>query len=203
MESRVFGLTGTIGSGKSTVAEIFRWLGAVIIDADLLAREVVQPGTEGLRQITKRFGKDVVLHDGTLNRKRLGEVVFGDPQLRGDLENIIHPKIRGVFLGRLKEARAAIPPPPVIIYVVPLLYESRFAYEELSGVIVVSSSRESCIARIMTRDSCTEDLAKRKLDSQIPIEKKETMADYVIHNEGPLDSLEEQVRAVFQTITTR
>jgi len=204
---RLLGLTGAIGAGKSTVAQAFCKRGAKIIDADELAREAVNPGSPALTRISELFGENLIDTSGELDRKKMGNIVFNDPEKRKALEDIVHPEVRRLFFERLEKLLADIcqkakpeGAQQLILYVVPLLFESRFDYKELEKVIVVSAPRELCIERIMKRDRCSEELAEKKLNSQMPIEKKEQMADYIIKNSGTLQHLNQQVSDVYQAI---
>lgn len=194
----IVGLTGNIGSGKSEAALEFQSLGARVIDADMLAREAVLPGGEALREISSAFGPAVIFPSGELNRQELGRIIFSDPQQRRRLEDILHPRIRALYLQRLAEACSA--PTPLVVYVVPLLFESRFSYPELDAIVVVSAPKELAIQRVISRDKCSKPLAEQKYAAQIPIEDKERKADFVIRNDGSLESLRLQVRSVFAKV---
>lgn len=183
----VAALTGSIGSGKSSAARAFKSLGAVLIDADELAREAAAPGTSGLAEIKASFGEDVLGEDGGLNRRKLREIIFRDQAKRSLLENILHPKIRDLFLTRLSSID--IKTRPIVIYEVPLYFESRFTYPEISSVIVVSAPREVCIERIMRRDQSTRESADAALGAQLPIEYKTERADFILTNTGSLEEL--------------
>lgn len=190
----VVGLTGNIGSGKSAVAEILHTLGAHIIDADLLAREIVAPGTPALAEIKKTFGPETLLPSGELNRKKLGEIIFQNDSKRNVLEKITHPKIRELFLNTLK---VAMRKHAIIVYVVPLLFESGFPYDELEKIIVVTAPFEASIERIVKRDSCSPELAIQKFKSQIDPNIKTAKADFVIANDGNLEQLRAQVAELY------
>lgn len=193
------GLTGSIGSGKSEVARILEREGAAIIDADLLAREVVAPGSAGLREVVDEFGASVLSDDGALNRKALAALVFSDPVKRAKLEQITHPRIRALFLARLAELRAAPAAhrPAIVVYVVPLLFESRYDYEELDAIVVVSTTREVALCRVIARDGCSIEQAESRYNAQLPIAEKVRQADFVIDNSGTLEELSERVRTIF------
>lgn len=198
---RIYGLTGSIGSGKSAAAHIFERLGAVILDADVLARQVVEPGNPALNEILSTFGKGVLQPDGTLNRKRLGEIVFSDSGEREKLEAIVHPRIRELFLEALgPAAELARKRGEPLIYVVPLLYESRNVYPEIQKVIVVWAPEEVCIERVIQRDGCSRDLALKKLHAQISPDEKKRRADIVIENDSDLANLETEVQTVFDLL---
>lgn len=197
------GLTGSIGSGKSQAATLFEKLGAKIIDADLLAREVVQLGQPALAEVRATFGPEFFLADGHLDRKRLAQEVFNDANKRKALEGILHPRINLLFKHRLAELRQNTKSDgTVIIYVVPLLFESGLnKYPELQKVIVVSASEPTCIKRIMQRDNCSQEDAQKRYSAQTPIAEKVKAADYVIDNDGSLEALEKQVSQVFTSLT--
>lgn len=197
----VAALTGCIGSGKSAAAQVFRSLGAVLIDADELAREAAAPGTPGLVEIAARFGHDMLNPDGTLNRKKLRGIIFNDAAKRSDLENILHPRIRDLFLKKL--AAVDLKNRPVIIYEVPLFFESRFAYPEINEVIVVSAPKEKCVERIMLRDSTTRESAEAALAAQLPIDFKTARAGLVIENTGSKEALDTAVTAAFAALKTK
>lgn len=186
-----------MGTGKSAAADAFKRCGAEVIDADILAREVVEPGSAGLAEILTCFGPSVVGPDGRLDRKALGRIVFSDVKLRRKLEDILHPLIRAKYLERLQQLLTAKQPPPLIVYVVPLLFESRFEYPELDAIVVISASRETSIARIMARDGLSRSEAERRYDSQLSIDDKAAKADYVISNAGSLRDLTSAVQALY------
>jgi dephospho-CoA kinase len=201
-ENRVpaIGLTGAIGSGKSAAAELFRALGATVVDADALAREVVTPGSPGLTEVATAFGTGVLAPDGTLDRKALGRIVFASPERRAELERILHPKIRSRFLDQLGVLRATRP--PLIVYAVPLLFESGYPYDELDYIVVVYAPRETCISRTVARDGCTRELAEQKYDAQMPIEEKVARATFVLDNSGSVEALKPQVEALYRSLTS-
>jgi dephospho-CoA kinase len=194
------GLTGSIGSGKSLVADMFKELGASIIDADELARAVVAPGTEGLELVKKHFGPKILTDNGELCRKALGEIVFSAPEERKALEAILHPRIRELFRNRLHAEHQRATPPPMIIYAVPLLFESGYSYEELDKIIVVAAPREQCLARVVARDGSSREFAEKQLAAQLPTEAKVARADYVIRNDSSLENTRVQVQELFETL---
>ena len=204
----VVALTGAIGSGKSAVAERLERCGAFVIDADILARRVVEPGTPALRQIVEHFGSTIVHKGGVLDRKKLGEIVFNSPPERRWLEGCLHPRIRERFEAELAAHLMTLPsPPPVgtrhlVIYVVPLLFESPTPRTEFDYTVVVSANREISRQRVVARDRCTAELAERKLAAQLPIEQKVALADYTIKNEGSLEELDRAVASLYATLTT-
>ena len=198
---KVYGLTGVIGSGKSTVAELFERCGAYVIDADKLAREAVLPGSRGLAALSAAFGERVVGPTGELNRALVAELVFSDPTKRKQLETILHPLIRELFLAKLSGVRAKVPAVPLVLYVAPLLFEAARNLDELNGTIAVSSPPELCIERIMKRDHCSEEHARARLSSQMSNEQKTEKADFVIKNHGTTADLELQVSELYAELT--
>lgn len=199
-------LTGSIGTGKSAVAERLARRGATVIDADILAREAVEPGSPALTEIVAHFGPAVVREDGTLERKKLGEIVFRNPAERVWLERCLHPRIRQLFrMAVAREQKKRSPSPStgsrrLIVYVVPLLFESDAPRGEFDYVVVVSASREISITRIMHRDGSPRELAEQKLASQLPIEEKARRADFVVSNDGGLQELDTATDQLFDNL---
>ncbi|TVX98039.1 dephospho-CoA kinase [Cohnella terricola] len=185
------GLTGGIAAGKSTVAKLLTDRGAILIDLDKIAREVVEPGQPALRAIAERFGQAVLQEDGSLNRKKLGEIVFSDSSERKALEAITHPAIRAVMKRRMTEYEEKTPE-TLIVVDVPLLYESRLE-DYFEQVMVVYVPREKQLQRLMERDEISADDARKRLDAQMGIEEKKNRADIVIDNSGSLTRTEEQI----------
>lgn len=192
------GLTGGIASGKSTVSAILVKQGALLIDADEVAREVVLPGSPALAAIAERFGNNILLPDGSLHRKRLGEIVFRDEQERKALEAITHPAIRA-RMNELAIEYEQTEPDKLIIVDIPLLYESNMQ-SMFDGVIVVYVPRAMQIDRLMKRDSLSEEQAIQRLNAQMNIEDKRLKADYVIHNDGDIEQTEKQVLALMKQL---
>ncbi|KAI0261405.1 CoaE-domain-containing protein [Gloeopeniophorella convolvens] len=188
----VIGLTGGIATGKSTVSAQLAARGIPIIDADVLAREVVRPGTRALQKIVKTFGPEVLQADGTLDRPKLGAIVFGDEIQRRKLNAIVHPAVRwGMALGVLK---CWLRGERVCILDVPLLIESKI-YQWVGKVVVVYCSAELQLQRLMKRDGSTREAARARLKAQLPIAEKLGFADIVIDNSGTQAELEVQVDA--------
>lgn len=186
----LIGLTGGIATGKSTVAAELARHGATVIDADALAREVVEPGEAALDEIAARFGGEVISPDGRLDRAGLGSIVFADPEARRDLERITHPRVRDLMQRRIAAALAA--DADLIVAEVPLLFEtkSEALYE---GVMVVFAPAAVQLERLMARDGIDEAAARQRLWAQIPIDEKRARATWVIDNSGSVDATHEQV----------
>jgi dephospho-CoA kinase len=181
----VCGLTGGIAAGKSTVAGRLAERGAAVIDADGLAREVVEPGTSGLRAVVERFGRSVVSDTGDLDRAALGRIVFADPGARADLEAIIHPAVRELSARRMAEA-VSDEPERVVVYDVPLLVESR-GVGDFDVVVVVDTPRETRLRRLVELRGMTETEAEKRLDAQAPDDVRLAAADLVVEAGGTLD----------------
>ena len=181
------GLTGGIASGKSTVAGLFAALGVPIVDTDLLSREVVEPGSPLLRQITDHFSMQVQSGDGTLNRQELRKRIFEDPEQRKWLEALLHPAIR-----ELTDARCEAASGPYVIVAIPLLVETAGA-ARFDRVLVVDCDPDLQVARLMARDAIPREDALRMLAAQAPRAARLAVADDVIHNDGDLASLRDQV----------
>ena len=194
---KLFGLTGGIASGKSTVAAILRRLGAAVINADELSREVVQPGQAAWKEIVETFGSDILQKDQSLDRKKLRTIVFHNPEARKKLEAIIHPRVRSLAEQRMRELAAA--GSSIIAYEVPLLFEAHI-HLWLRPVILVACDPATQKQRLRQRDQLTDIEAQQHLDAQMALEDKRKLADYVIENTGSLEDLEQQVRAVLQKI---
>jgi dephospho-CoA kinase len=183
-------LTGGIATGKSYVRAGLEKLGVPTIDSDLLARAAVTPGTPGLDAVVRRFGAGVIDPAGTLNRHRLGEIVFADPQARRDLEAIIHPAVRAAteqFFASLDPAQH-----PFAVADIPLLYEVG-REKDFDIVVVVAADPETQVARVMQRDGLSDKEARQRLSAQLPIDDKVKRADYVIRTGGTFDDTNAQV----------
>ncbi len=191
------GLTGSIACGKSTVSRMFVELGAYLIDYDVLAREVVEPGREAWEGIVVEFGNEVLNDDSTLNREMLGRIVFNDPRKRGKLNQITHPAVFAEAEKKWQEIVKA-DPKAVIIKDVPLLIETGI-HKTVDKVIVVSARREAQLQRLMGQGFTKEDSLKR-IDSQIPISEKVAYADFVIRNDGPFSETREQVEEIYRLL---
>jgi dephospho-CoA kinase len=191
------GLTGGVGSGKSTVSARLAAHGAVIIDADAIAREVVEPGTSGLAAVVERFGPDVLTPDGALDRQKLADVVFNDEQERLDLNGIVHPLVGA----RTAELMAAAPEDAVVVYDVPLLAEGGLA-SGFDVVVVVEAELDTRLRRLADRGMPEAD-ARARIAAQAPDEQRRGIAHHVVDNSGPLDALYAQVDALWERLAAR
>ncbi|HEY7365716.1 MAG TPA: dephospho-CoA kinase [Methylomirabilota bacterium] len=188
------GLTGGIATGKSTVAAMFRALGCPLIDADVLAREVVEPGEPALDEIVREFGAGVLGADGRLDRKAVAVVVFADADRRRRLEAITHPRIRERLAGRLTAlTRSGFD--GVVIFDAAVIVESG-GYRQMDRLVVVVADEATQLARLRARDGLTEQEALQRIRSQMPLAEKVKLADHVIDNSGDRAATEAQVRCV-------
>ncbi|MBI5479809.1 MAG: dephospho-CoA kinase [Deltaproteobacteria bacterium] len=197
MGTRVIGLTGGIASGKSTVAHMLAELGAAVIDADQVARDIVRPGQPALAAIVAAFGAEVLTTSGEVDRKRLAERVFADPAARRQLERITHPRILEETARRVAElgTRGVA----VVVYEASLLVESG-GHRGLAGLIVVAASAEVQLRRLQERDGLAADEAARRLAAQAPLRDKVAVADYVIDGSAALETTRAQVAAAWSDI---
>jgi dephospho-CoA kinase len=193
------GLTGGIATGKSTVSMMFAHLGAKIVDADLLAREVVMPGQAALTEIVREFGPDVLAPDGSLDRKRVGAIVFDDAQKRKRLEEITHPAIR-VRQQRILSVYEEEAFEGIVFWDAALLIESSGA-KGMDRVVVVITDPDTELTRLMARDGFSEEDARRRIGSQMPLAEKVKVADYVIDNSGSRSETERLVKDVYRALT--
>ncbi|WP_017305826.1 dephospho-CoA kinase [Spirulina subsalsa] len=188
------GLTGGIATGKSTVAdylaEVYGW---PILDADLYAREAVQPGSVILEAIAQRYGPSFLNPDGTLNRPQLGDIIFNTPQERKWLEDQIHPFVRGRFEQEMRTGES-----PVVVLVIPLLFEAQMT-DLVQEIWVVSCSLEQQLARLQARNQLSLEAAQARIASQMPLESKTALADVVLENNGPREHLQQEVDRIVST----
>ena len=191
------GLTGGIGAGKSTVAAMLAKRGAVVVDADAIAREVVEPGTPALAKLVERFGEEILRPDGSLDRPALAAVAFVDDETRKELEAITHPAIGEEFLRRV----AAAPPGAVVIHDVPLLVESKRGFE-YAAVIVVEAPIELRLDRLEARGVPRDD-ARRRIGLQATDADRRKVATWVVDNTGDLAALEDQVAKIWTDVERR
>lgn len=186
------GLTGGIASGKSTIAELFAQHDVPVIDADIIARELVEPGTACLGQIVRQFGGTLLNSDGTLNRRQLRQRIFNDDQARTQLNQIMHPAIRKAMLKQVEECTA-----PYCLLVIPLLLESEMQ-DLVDRILVVDCPRQQQLSRLMHRDKIDRDLAESMLASQLDAEFRLQAADDIIDNSAMADKLTQQVADLHQ-----
>lgn len=192
------GLTGGIGAGKSEVSRLLVSYGAVLVDADRVAREVVEPGTPGLAAVVEAFGPGVLTPEGTLDRPKLGSLVFGDAERLATLNGIVHPLVRA----RSAELQAAAAPDAVVVHDVPLLTENGLA-PLYDVVVVVDASPETRLDRLVRLRGMTGSEARARMAAQATAEQRRAIADYVIDNDGPIEALEPQVREVWERLEAR
>ena len=192
------GLTGSIATGKSTVSRMFAHLGARVIDADLLSREVAMPGQAAYARIVEEFGPQVVQEDGALDRKALGAIIFADPARRKRLEEITHPAI-GARQQRILSVLDEEAFEGVVLWDAALLFESG-GVAKMDRVVVVFADPETEVRRLMERDGLHKADARARIASQMPIAEKAKLADHVIDNSGTREETERQVRAVHRAL---
>ncbi|MEU6749416.1 dephospho-CoA kinase [Spirillospora sp. NPDC046719] len=190
------GLTGGIGSGKSEVSARLDERGAVVIDADKIAREVVEPGTPGLAAVAAEFGEEVLLPSGALDRERVGRIVFADADRLAALNAIVHPLVGE----RMQELMDAAPADAIVVYDVPLLAENGLA-GMYDAVVVVDAPEETQLDRLTSRRGMTEEDARARMANQATREQRRAVATHVIDNSGTLDDLKSQVDALWETLT--
>ncbi|MET7902234.1 dephospho-CoA kinase [Streptomyces sp. NPDC005355] len=192
------GLTGGIGAGKSEVSRILSSYGAVLIDSDRIAREVVEPGTPGLAAVVAEFGPEILSADGSLDRPRLGGIVFNDPERLRALNAIVHPLVRD----RSAELQAGAGPDAVVVHDVPLLVENGLA-SLYDMVMVVDAAPETQLDRLVRLRGMAEDEARARMAAQATRAERLAVADVVIDNDGPIEALEPQVRKVWADLLER
>jgi dephospho-CoA kinase len=192
------GLTGGIGSGKSEVSKRLAGYGAVVIDADAVAREVVEPGTEGLAEVAKAFGQSVLRPDGSLDRPRLGDIVFADPDLRARLNAIVHPRVGA----RMAELERTAGPGAIVVHDVPLIAENGRA-GGYDVVVVVDAPPQVQLDRLVGSRGMTRDQAKARMAAQASREQRLAIADIVVDNSGSLAELDRQVADLWSELCRR
>jgi len=194
----LLGVTGGIASGKTTVAGMLKDLGAHTIDFDMLARHVVEPGQPALKEITAIFGKEVLLKDGHLDRKKLAGIVFRDEEKRKKLESMTHPYIFEEFMRRVGEI-AQKDPHAIIQAVIPLLFEVKLQHL-VDKILVVYVPKERQIERLVMRDGITKEDAADRLKAQLPISEKVIYSDFMINNDCPVEETKKQVGDLWQAL---
>jgi dephospho-CoA kinase len=192
------GLTGGIGSGKSTVSRMLEERGAVVLDADAFARAAVVAGSPGLRSVVERFGRDVMTPEGDLDRAKLASIVFANPAALADLEAIVHPEVRRMIADGIQEN---LDLERVVVLVNPLLIEMG-THRDCDVVVVVSTSPETQIARSVARGMTEQDVRSR-MAAQLPLEERARTADVLIDNEGTIDDLEREVDVLWRELQER
>ena len=193
------GLTGGIGSGKSTVSRMLAERGAVIIDADELARRAVEPGTPGCQKVVEAFGPGVVRPDGSLDRDAVAARVFADPERRRTLEGITHPEVFRLYREEADRYRNT---DSVVVFDAPLIVEAGAA-EGFDVLVVVSASSDEQVRRLMAERRMSEEGARARIEAQLPLERKEALADVVIRNDGTIEDLEPQVDELWRELSSR
>ena len=191
-------LTGGIGAGKTTVARLLAQRGAILIDSDVLSREVVEPGTPGLEAIVERFGPAVLAADGSLDRQALGTIIFADAQARADLNGIVHPEVRR----RRAELIASAPDGSIVISVSPLLVEGGLQ-DGFDGVIVVDVPIDTQVDRLKARSDLDDQQARARVNAQASRDERLEVADWVIENSGSYDQLRQQVEVVWDALNKK
>lgn len=193
----ILGLTGSIGSGKSSVATLLEQLGAFVIRADEIARQVVAPGTPALQEISRRFGPEVLRKDGALDRQRMAEIVFGDPTRRKELEDIIHPRVREREEDLIRGHRGH----PLVVLEIPLLFETG-AERMCDAVAVVTVDERKRAQRLREGRGMSEAEMERRLSAQMPERDKVRRADYVIDNSGTLEETRRMIEILYKKLTS-
>ena len=199
--TKVIGLSGGIGTGKTTVARLLEKLGAIVIDADAIVHELEAPGQPLLAEIAAAFGAGLIDASGALDRAALGAIVFRDPEARARLGRIVHPKVGAEMIGRLAAARAS--GARLVVLDIPLLFEGRkagtgsAALLAMDATVLAYAPETLQIERQIARDGCARGEAVRRVRAQMSIEEKRALADHVIDNSGTLEDTERQVRALF------
>lgn len=194
----IVGLTGGIASGKSLVAKVFQDLGAYIIDADKIVHELLEPGQQAWEEVVKYFGPEIVFPDKTIDRRKLGAIVFNDAEKRAWLNQCLHPKVFAVYTARVKHlsARALH---AIIVLDAALLIETGY-HKKMDRTVVVYADQEQQMERLTNRDRFSREQALVRIRSQMPLSEKRRQADYVIENTGTREETEQQAREIFQKL---
>jgi dephospho-CoA kinase len=189
------GLTGGIASGKSLVARALRDLGARVIDADRIVHELLEPGQEACKEVLARFGNDIALPQGGIDRRKLGEIVFNDAVQRKWLNNCLHPRVFVAYTARVERLRARAPE-AVVVFDAALLIETGY-HRTMEKLVVVYAEQEQQVARLIARDHFTREQALARISAQMPLGEKRGLADYVIDNTGSPEDAERRTRDLF------
>ncbi len=192
------GLTGGIASGKSLVAHVLRDLGAQLIDADQIVHELLQPHQESWRAVVEHFGKDILRPDGSIDRRKLGEIVFRDEKERSWLNSCLHPKVFDVYLSQIRQMRNR-PPDTIVVLDAALLIETGY-HRRMDRTIVVYAEQGQQVDRLMMRNHFTKEQALARIRSQMPLSEKRANADYVIDNTRSREQTIQQAREIFQKL---
>jgi dephospho-CoA kinase len=194
----IVGLTGGVASGKTVVSQVLKEEGAYIIDADQIARELVQPHKPAWNELIRAFGKEILQEDGSIHRKKLADKVFANPKQRKVLNQILHPRIKEEMDRRTKEIGQK-DPKAIVVIDAPLLVELE-EHHEMDKLIVVTTTQTQQIERLKDRDGTNPEEALRILSSQMPVEEKAKLADFVIRNEGSLEETRKRAREVLKEL---
>jgi len=194
----IVGLTGGVASGKTAVSEVFGKEGAYIIDADQIARELVHPHKPAWKEVIKAFGREILKENESIHRKKLGDRVFQDPEQRKILNQILHPRIRDVIDRKTKEIEQK-DPEAIVVIDAPLLVELG-SHREMDRIVVVTSTRTQQMKRLKDRDGVNSKRALRVISSQMPVEEKVRLADFVIRNDGSLQEARKKAKEVYKEL---
>jgi dephospho-CoA kinase len=194
----IVGLTGGIASGKSLVARVFKDLGAHVIDADRIVHDLLEPEQQAYQEVRDHFGKDILLPNGGIDRRKLGEIIFNNPEKRAWLNNCLHPKVFNAYTVQVQHLHSR-QPDSIVILDAALLIETGY-HRNMDRVVVVYADREQQIKRLSLRDKFTHEQALARITSQMPLAEKRAHADYVINNTGTREDTEIQAREVFRKL---
>jgi dephospho-CoA kinase len=194
----IVGLTGGIASGKSLVARVFRDQGAHVIDADKIVHDLTAPGQDACREIVEHFGDAILMPDGSINRRRLGDVIFNHPEERAWLNQCIHPRVFEAYHRQVLELRDR-QPDAIVVFDAALLIETGY-HKKMDKLVVVAATQQDQVKRLMERDKFTLEQALTRLASQMPLDEKRQFADYVIENIGTREATEKQAREVYEKL---
>lgn len=194
----IVGLTGGIASGKSLVARVFKDLGAHVIDADRIVHELLEPNEQAWREVLDHFGRDILLPDGGINRRKLGDIVFNDAEKLAWLNRCLHPRVFDIYTTRVRNLRSR-QPNAIIVFNAALLIETGY-HRTMDRLVVVYADYEQQIARLTIRDDLSRGQSLNRIKSQMPLDEKRGYADYVIDNTGTRENTERQARELFLKI---